>query len=309
MLTISKLMRNLSLQINAGFVYAILGAIAFSGKGVLIKLSYLYKVDAMTLIMYRMLFSLPLFLCMAIYAERRARQQGHYLHKIDILGVMALGFIGYYLSSYLDFLGLQFVSVSLERLILYLNPTMVLLLGWILYKRQVPLKRFIAMAVSYSGVLLVFGYEMVSAGPDVLKGSVLVFLSALTYACYLVFSELMLKKMDSLRLVGWASTVACLCCIAQFFLFRPIEMLHVDSAVLGYSVLNALLCTVAPILFVMRAIERLGPSLTSQIGMIGPMSTMLMGFWFLNEPVHAMVGLGTLLVMWGVYMVSKLGVK
>ncbi len=297
------------LQINPGYVYAILGAIAFSGKGILIKLSYVYKVDAMTLIMYRMLFSLPLFLSMAIYAERRARRTGHGLTFQDVLGVMGLGFIGYYLSSYLDFLGLQYVSVSLERLILYLNPTMVLLLGWMLYKRKVPFKRFIAMGVSYSGVLLVFGFEMLSAGPDVVKGSVLVFLSALTYACYLVFSEHMLKRMDSLRLVGWASTVACICCIAQFFLLRPIEMMQVDTAVLGYSLANALLCTVAPILFVMRAIERLGPSLASQIGMIGPMSTVLMGYWFLNEPIQAVIGLGTLLVMGGVFMVSKLGVK
>ena len=297
------------LQINPGYVYAILGAIAFSGKGILIKLSYVYKVDAMTLIMYRMLFSLPLFLSMAIYAERRARRTGHGLTFQDVLGVMGLGFIGYYLSSYLDFLGLQYVSVSLERLILYLNPTMVLLLGWMLYKRKVPYKRFIAMGVSYSGVLLVFGFEMLSAGPDVVKGSVLVFLSALTYACYLVFSEHMLKRMDSLRLVGWASTVVCICCIVQFFLLRPIEMMQVDTAVLGYSLANALLCTVAPILFVMRAIERLGPSLASQIGMIGPMSTVLMGYWFLNEPIQAVIGLGTLLVMGGVFMVSKLGVK
>ncbi len=297
------------LQINPGYVYAILGAIAFSGKGILIKLSYVYKVDAMTLIMYRMLFSLPLFLSMAIYAERRARRTGHGLTFQDVLGVMGLGFIGYYLSSYLDFLGLQYVSVSLERLILYLNPTMVLLLGWMLYKRKVPYKRFIAMGVSYSGVLLVFGFEMLSAGPDVVKGSVLLFLSALTYACYLVFSEHMLKRMDSLRLVGWASTVACICCIVQFFLLRPIEMMQVDTAVLGYSLANALLCTVAPILFVMRAIERLGPSLASQIGMIGPMSTVLMGYWFLNEPIQAVIGLGTLLVMGGVFMVSKLGVK
>ena len=297
------------LHINPGYVYAILGAIAFSGKGILIKLSYVYKVDAMTLIMYRMLFSLPLFLSMAIYAERRARRTGHGLTFQDVLGVMGLGFIGYYLPSYLDFLGLQYVSVSLERLILYLNPTMVLLLGWMLYKRKVPFKRFIAMGVSYSGVLLVFGFEMLSAGPDVVKGSVLVFLSALTYACYLVFSEHMLKRMDSLRLVGWASTVACICCIAQFFLLRPIEMMQVDTAVLGYSLANALLCTVAPILFVMRAIERLGPSLASQIGMIGPMSTVLMGYWFLNEPIQAVIGLGTLLVMGGVFMVSKLGVK
>ena len=119
----------------------------------------------------------------------------------------------------------------------------------------------------------------------------------------------MLKRMDSLRLVGWASTVACICCIAQFFLLRPIEMMQVDTAVLGYSLANALLCTVAPILFVMRAIERLGPSLASQIGMIGPMSTVLMGYWFLNEPIQAVIGLGTLLVMGGVFMVSKLGVK
>jgi drug/metabolite transporter (DMT)-like permease len=140
-------------------------------------------------------------------------------------------------------------------------------------------------------------------------GAGLVFLSAVTYALYLIYSGEMVKKLGSLRLVGWASTVACLCCIAQFFVLRPLDALAVPTPVIGLSVLNAVVCTVAPVLLVMMAIERIGPGLTSQTGMVGPMSTIAMGVWILDEPLNAWIGVGTLLVLGGVFMVSRQGAK
>ena len=285
------------------------GAIAFSGKAIIVKLSYVYGVDAVTVIMYRMLFALPFFIAMGLWAERQAVSRENPLTRRDVLSIVGLGFVGYYLSSYLDFLGLQYITASLERLILYLNPTLVVLLGWVLYKKPIQPIRMVAMAVSYSGVLLVFAHELTLSGANVALGSVLILGSAITYAMYLIFSGQLVQRMGSLRLVGWATSVACVCCIAQFVLLRPLSAAVVPVEVLWLAVLNALACTVAPVLMVMMAIERIGAALTAQTGMIGPMATITLGVWVLGEPLNLWIGVGTLLVLSGVFIVSKYGAK
>jgi len=293
----------------SGLLLAAFGAIAFSGKAIIVKLSYLYGVDAVTLIMYRMLFALPFFIAMGLWAERQAIARANPLTRRDMLSIVGLGFVGYYLSSYLDFLGLQYITASLERLILYLNPTLVVLLGWVLYKKPVQPIRMVAMGVSYSGVLLVFAHELTLSGADVALGSGLIFASAITYAMYLIFSGQMVNRIGSLRLVGWATSVACVCCIVQFVLLRPISAAQVPVEVLWLALLNALACTVAPVLMVMMAIERIGAALTAQTGMIGPMATIALGVWVLNEPLNLWIGAGTLLVLSGVFIVSKYGTR
>jgi drug/metabolite transporter (DMT)-like permease len=293
----------------SGLLLAAMGAIAFSGKAIIVKLSYEYGVDAVTVIMYRMLFALPFFIAMGLWAERQAVARDNPLTPRDVLNIVGLGFVGYYLSSYLDFLGLQYITASLERLILYLNPTLVVLLGWVLYKKPIQPIRMVAMAVSYSGVLLVFAHELTLSGANVALGSVLILASAMTYAIYLIFSGQLVQRMGSLRLVGWATSVACVCCIVQFVLLRPLSAAVVPVEVLWLAVLNALACTVAPVLMVMMAIERIGAALTAQTGMIGPMATITLGVWVLGEPLNVWIGVGTLLVLSGVFIVSKYGAK
>jgi len=293
----------------SGLFLAAAGAIAFSGKAIIVKLSYRYGVDAVTVIMYRMLFALPLFIAMGLWAERQASARANPLTRRDVLDIIGLGFVGYYLSSYLDFLGLQYVTASLERLILYLNPTLVVVLGWVVYQKPIHPKRMWAMAVSYSGVLLVFSHELSFAGADVLLGSSLVFASALSYAVYLLYSGQLVQRIGALRLVGWATSVACVCCMVQFVVLRPLSAAVVPVEVLWLGVLNAVVCTVAPVLMVMMAIERIGAALTAQTGMIGPMSTITLGVWVLNEPLNMWIGLGTLLVLGGVFIVSRYGSK
>ena len=285
-----------------GFVMAALGAVAFSGKAIIAKLAYRYGVDAVTLLMYRMLFSLPFFVLMAWWAGRGKPV----LTQRQWVAVFGLGFSGYYLASHLDFLGLQYISASLERLILYLNPTLVLMLGWMLYGRRIGLRQALAMAVSYSGVLLVFGHEASFEGSATAIGGVLVFGAALSYAVYLIFSGEFVKQLGSLRLVGLATTVACVLCIAQFVLLRPMSAANVAPEVINLSVFNAVLCTVVPVLLVMMSIERIGAGLASQFGMIGPMSTLLMGAYFLDEPLNMWVGVGTVLVLLGVFWASRI---
>lgn len=280
---------------------------AFSGKAIIVKLAYRHGVDAITLIMYRMLFALPFFLAIAWWAGRaRAGVPPLSLTCKDGLGVLWLGFTGYYLASYLDFAGLQFISASLERLVLYLNPTLVLLLGWVLYQRRPSARQALGMAISYAGVLVVFGHEVNLQGRDVVLGTVLVLCSAVSYAVYLSYSGIVVLRLGALRLVGLTGSVACLLCIAQFLLLRPLHVaLEVAPQVVWLSLLNATLCTVVPVLLVMMAIERIGSGLTAQVGMVGPMSTIAMGVAVLGEPLTAWIVAGTALVLAGVAVCSR----
>ena len=277
-----------------GLTLAVLGAIAFSGKAIIVKLAYRYGVDAVTLLMYRMLFALPIFLLMAWWAGRGQAA----LTRKDWLGVLGLGFSGYYLASYLDFAGLAYITAALERLILYLNPTLVVLFGWVVYKRGITWMQFV-------GVLLVFGHEVGAQGSDAIWGTLLVFASAVSYAIYMVYSGEMVKRLGSLRLVGLASSVACFFCIAQFLLTHPISAMAVAPEVLWLSALNSTACTVAPVLMVMMAIERIGPGMTAQTGMIGPLSTILMGVWLLDEQLNVWMFAGTSLVMVGIFVFTR----
>jgi drug/metabolite transporter (DMT)-like permease len=288
-------------QFSSGLLLAAAGSIAFSGKAIIVKLAYRHGVDAITLVMFRMLFALPFFIAMAWWAGRNQAP----LTRNDWLGVLGLGFTGYYLSSFLDFLGLQYISASFERLILYLNPTLVLVLGWVLYKRKITYRQGMAMAVSYSGVLLVFGHEVSLVGDNIALGAILVFGSAITYAIYLTYSGQLVQRLGSLRLAGLATTVACFLCIFQFVLLKPVAALNVAPEVIWLSMLNATVCTVLPVLLIMMAIERIGPGLTSQIGMIGPLSTLTMGAFFLNETFNLWILMGTVLVLGGVFWVTK----
>ena len=287
---------------RSGLVLALAGAVAFSAKAIIIKLAYRHGVDAVTLLMLRMLFSLPLFLALAWWAGRGQPA----LTARDWRVVVGLGFLGYYLASFLDFAGLQYISAGLERVILYLNPTLVLLLGWLFYRRAIGRRQAVAMAVSYAGVLVVFGQEVSLEGAQVALGSALVFASALAYALYLLFSGQEVQRLGAQRLTGLATSVACVLCIGQFLLLCPLETAwSVAPEVITLSLLNAALCTFAPVLMVMMAVERVGPAITSQAGMVGPVSTILMGVVLLDEPLTLPMMIGTALVIGGVMLVAR----
>jgi drug/metabolite transporter (DMT)-like permease len=284
-----------------GLALATAGSIAFSGKAIIVKLAYRHGVDAVTLIMYRMLFALPLFVALAWWAGRGRPA----LTARDWRIVAGLGFSGYYLASFLDFAGLAYVSAGFERLVLYLNPTLVLLIGRVLFKRRVARAQLVALAVSYAGVLLVFGHELHLAGSNVMLGASLVFASAISYAIYLVFSGEEVRRLGSLRLTGLATTIACILCIVQFLLTRPLAAAHVAEPVLWLSLLNATACTFLPVLMVMMAIERVGATVAAQTGMVGPVSTILMGVVILGEPFTAWIAAGTVFVLSGIWMLAK----
>lgn len=285
----------------AGLLLAAAGAIGFSGKAILAKLMYRHGVDAVTVVAWRMLLALPLFLALAWWAGRCKPA----LTARDGWTLLGLGFSGYYLASMLDFYGLMYISASLERLILYLGPSFVMLISVLWFKRPVARRQWLAAAISYAGVVLVFGHELSWAEGRVALGAALVLGSALSYSVYLIASGEVVQRLGALRLTGLASSIACVLCLLHFAAVKPWEAALVPPAVMGWSLLNALACTFAPVLMVMMAIERIGSTLASQVGMIGPLSTIAMGVVWLGEPFTPVLLLGTALVLLGVGLLTR----
>lgn len=278
-----------------------MGAVAFSGKAVIVKLSYRYGVDAVQVITYRMIFALPLFLALAWWSGRNKPP----LTARDWRTLAGLGVTGYYLASYLDFMGLQYVSVSLERLIQYLSPTIVLVLGALLFGQAVTARQWTALALSYAGILVVFGHDVSISGNNTLLGSALVFGSAISYATYLLFSGQLVKRLGPLRITGVATSIACVLCIAHFFVVRPVSALAVPTEVLWLAALNATLCTFMPVVFVMLAVERIGAGPTAQTSAVGPLSTIFLGILLLDEPFTPWIAAGTALVLSGIALLAR----
>jgi len=283
-----------------GLTIAIAGAILFSTKAVVAKLLYRYHIDAVTLIAFRMLFSLPVFAGVAFWKMRTQAP----LSSADRWRIVALGLIGYYLSSYLDFLGLQYISVGLERLILFLTPTFVLAITAIFLKRRITAVEWGALALSYCGIVLVFVHDLAGGAGSTVIGSLFVLASAITYAIYLLGSGEMVRRVGSLRLVAYAMCVSSVAGIAQFFLLRPASLLVQPLQVYGLSLVNGVFCTIFPVFMTMIAVQRIGAATASQAGMIGPVSTLFLGALVLGEPITAVQLAGTSLVLVGIYMLS-----
>lgn len=284
-----------------GLAIAIVGAILFSAKAIVAKLIYRYPVDAVTLIAFRMIFSLPFFLVVAAWKARAATP----LTRVERAQIVVLGLLGYYLASFLDFLALQHISAGLERLILFLTPSFVLLISFVFMKKKVTRLEWMALGISYLGTVLVFIHDARLGGANVMLGGVLVLGSAVSYAFYLLFSGEMVRRVGAMRLVAYAMCVSSAACIGQFFLLRPISMLQQPMAVYGLSLVNAVFCTVLPVFLTMIAVSRIGASAASQAGMIGPVSTLFLGAVILGEPVTAIQLAGTALVLAGIYLLSK----
>lgn len=285
----------------SGLAIAIAGAILFSAKAIVAKLIYRYHVDAVTLIAFRMLFSLPFFAAVALWKARTEPA----LDKSDLGKVVLLGLLGYYLSSFLDFLGLQYISAGLERLILFLTPSFVLLISFAFLRKKITMLEWAALGVAYLGTVLVFLHDVRFGGSNVLLGGAFVLGSAVSYAIYLLLSGALVRRVGAMRLVAYAMCASSAACILQFFLLRPASMLVQPLPVYGLSLLNAVLCTVFPVFLTMLAVARIGAAAASQAGMIGPVSTLFLGAAILGEPVTGIQLAGTALVLAGIYLVSR----
>ncbi|HVH33262.1 MAG TPA: DMT family transporter [Tahibacter sp.] len=283
-----------------GLLIAAAGAVLFSAKAIVAKLLYRHPVDALDVLALRMLYSAPFFVAIAVWQWRSTAP----LSRRDVFAVLALGLLGYYLSSYLDFAGLQYVSAALERLILFLSPSFVLLISAVALRRRIGLREWAALALAYAGIVLVFAHDLSLGGDRVVLGALLVFGAALSYALYLIGSGELVKRLGPWRLVAYAMSVSTVAVLLHFGVTRPWTHLLQPWPVQALSVFNAMFCTVAPVLLTMFAVARIGAPAAAQAGMLGPVSTLFLGAWLLGEPVTVWQLAGSALVLAGMYVLS-----
>ena len=282
----------------------IVAAIAFSGKAVIIKLAYRHGVDPVTLLALRMIFSAPLFALLAWWAIRGAAVQA--LSAADLRAVLGLGLVGYYLASYFNFLGLQHITAGLERLILFVHPTFVLVISAVMFGRPITARDVGCFALCYAGIALVFGNDVMTQPGNVVLGSLCVLLSALLYSFYLVGSGRLVGRVGSLRFACYAGLISCLAVVLHYLVTMPDlgVILRQPVEVYWLAFLMAAVSTVLPIVLTSEGIRRIGASHASMLGAVGPIATIFLGFAFLAEPITLIQITGCGLVLAGVLAIT-----
>ena len=289
-------------QAVLGTSLAALAAIGFSAKAILVKLAYASPVDAVTLLALRMAFSVPFFIAAALWSRRY--HPAAPLEQRDWLAVLALGLIGYYLSSLLDFSGLQYISAGLERLILFLYPTMVVVLSAFLFKRPIGRREIFALVLSYAGILLVFVHDASMHRDGLALGAALVFASTLTYSVYLVGAGQAIARIGIIRFTAYAMIVASIATFLQFALTHPASALALPPRVYALGFTMAIVSTVLPIFMLSFGIRMIGSGRTALVGSIGPVATIFLGHGILGETLSLQQIGGSILVLGGVLAIS-----
>jgi drug/metabolite transporter (DMT)-like permease len=241
-----------------------------------------------------------------VVAWYSARGDVRPLTRADWKAIFLLGFLGYYLSSLLDFLGLEYITASLERLILFLYPTIVALISWALLKKPIGAKGILALVLSYIGIAISFVRDLQHTGDtaSVLIGGGFIFACTITYAIYIVGSGQMVGRIGALRFAAYATSVAAVCCLAQFALTRPLSAVILPWQVYAYSLAMAVIATVLPVILTAKAIQMIGAPKVAIIGAVGPIATIVLAWWLLNEPIGWEQIVGAALVMSGVLLIS-----
>ncbi|HET9750551.1 MAG TPA: DMT family transporter [Casimicrobiaceae bacterium] len=297
-----------------GTLLAVLGVLGFSFKAILIKLAYRWAPpDPITLLTLRMVYAAPFFMLMAWWSGRsRTGAQGAASARVpltlrDAIMITALGFVGYYVASWLDFLGLQYVTASLERLVLFLYPTIVVVLSAMFLRQPITRSAIGALVLSYAGIALAVWHDIRITGEtgEIVLGTVLVFASALGYAVYLVGAGGIIARLGSSRFIAFAMLSSTVFIVVHFLLTRPLTALAVPWSVQWLAFAMALLCTVLPTWMTAESIRLIGASTASLVGSLGPIFTIGLGAVMLGEPVNLLQLAGAALVLAGVMVVSR----
>lgn len=288
-------------------VLVLIAALCFSAKAVLVKLAYRYEIDSISLLTLRMVFSLPFFLGIAIWAKQKALRENRHIELSlrDWAAIFSFGLCGYYLASMLDFMGLFYITAGLERLILFLYPTMVLAINALFLKKPITRTQWIALALTYGGVsLALLDRSQLGLGSNVPLGTVLIFFSGLTYAIYLVGSGQYIAKVGSLRYTCLAMIAASIGIIVQHGIMYQWALWHFPAQIYTLSIIMAIFSTVLPTFLMSEAIRVIGSSNVAIIGSVGPVATIVMGYFLLGESFGMWQFLGTILVIIGVLRIS-----
>lgn len=286
-----------------GIAFAVAGVLAFSVRPILIKLSYAaHPVSPTTLLFLRMTLSLPFFLAIGWWL----RNQAPPLLPRDWAAVGGLGLVGYYGASFLDFIGLQYVGAGVGRLILFLFPTLVLLLSFLFLHKRPTVRELVALAVSYAGIALVVSNQIAPSteGRLFLFGALLIFAGALCYAVYLVAGSQLVKRVGSMRFTAYSMAISSVPAVVQFLVLEGPPALELPPAVWGYAIVLATLSTVVPVFLQAEALKRIGANHFALIGAVGPVSVAVTSALGLDEPFTWVQAVGGALVISGVLLVS-----
>lgn len=285
-----------------GVFLAVFGVVLFSAKAVMVKLAYLYGVPSVSLLLLRMLFALPVYLVVAVVQYKKSKPQ---VVRSDYLWLVVFGFMGYYLASYFDFWGLEYIKAGLERVILFVYPTLVVVFSLIFMRTPITRVQVLAILITYIGILVSFYGDLELGGGNALLGGGLIFLSATCYAGYLVGSGWLIPRFGATMFTSLAMIVSCICVSVHFlFDFDP-NLFSYPMEVYGLGLGMAVLSTIIPSYMVSYAIKLIGAPNFSVIGSLGPISTILLAYFFLGETFTLLQGLGTGLVILGIWFVSK----
>ncbi len=287
-------------QFNTGILFAIVGTALFSIKSIFIKLAFQEGIDAATLLALRMLIALPFYLIILWYAVKTRPQKAALLTKKNSLAIIVLGFLGYYLASYLDFQGLSYISAQLERLALFTYPVMVAILSWVFFRERITLRILTALVISYLGVSFLYLNESQSTSENIALGTSLVVAAAFSFSLYVIFSKNYIALLGSLIFTSIAMLSSTVFVFTQFFLTHPLSDLNVSTRLWVLSALLGIVSTLLPSFLTSEAIHRIGATKTSIMGSIGPVVTIVLAVNILGEDFGMTQMMGLLLVLLGV---------
>jgi len=288
------------------YTYAVLliivGAILVSSKAIVVKLAYQEPIDSLTLLALRMLFALPLFVALGLFFNQPTDAP---LTKTDWIKVAAVGISGFYAASYLDFLGLQYIAASLERLILYVYPSLVLLISAIFLKKKITKIQYFSLFVTYLGLAIVFSGKMEATGnTNPLLGATLVFFAALTYAIYLVGSGELLPKFGTRRFTAFSMIAAAIAVLAHYTVSGEYSLFGFSTRMYGLILFMSVFATFIPVLLMAEGIRIIGSNNASIISAIGPISTILMAYYILGEHLYLYQWMGAIIVIVGILLIT-----
>lgn len=287
---------------SAGFI-ALAGVLLFSAKAVIIKLVYQYNIDPVSLMMLRMIFAVPFILTIwFVYEKKKTRMK---FNQKDILQVVVLSIIGYYIPGIFDFFGLQYVTAGIERLILFIYPTMVLALSSVFLKKPVTKKQAIAVVLTYLGLFVVFSNKLdITLNRDLWIGAGLIFVSAFTYAIFLTGSGELIPKLGTVRFTSIAMIVTTICITSHYLAIDAEPLQSYPSEVYFYCLILAVFSTVLPAYLISQAVKEIGASRVAIIGSVGPVSTVILSVLFLSEVITARMLVGMIIVIIGVLSIN-----
>jgi drug/metabolite transporter (DMT)-like permease len=295
-------------KLHKGAFYVFLSAAGFSVKAILAKKAYAAGADAITILFLRVLFAAPLFLLLAWWNNAQQRSEEKKLQPAEIIGLLLLGLIGYYISSLFDFVGLTMVSASLERIILFSYPTLVVIFTALFFQSRLNSKDYWALLLTYAGIVFVFSEELEQSTSfshdQLMTGGMLIFGSAFTYAMYLIGSGFIIPRIGAMRFTAYSMLIATFAILCHYFIVKGWTFPSLHDPIIGYGIAMALCSTFMPAVCLAEGIKLIGAEKSAVISTIGPVSTIVLANMMLGETMTWIQIAGTLVVLVGVLIIT-----